>query len=300
MGKISKEKLKKFVEKNIQHFHDRRLKSLENLKLLTVLKKKNPYLFKAKNILLAEEFVKTITDAFLSSQEEAIFGGFLEELAIYACEQVYGGKKSSAEGIDLEFSKRDITYLIAIKSGPNWGNSQQIRRMKDNFRQAKRVLRTSTSHSRNIIAVNGCCYGVDPHPDKADYFKYCGQEFWELVSGDENLYTEIIEPLGHKAKEKNDNFWSAYSAVINKFAKQFMETFCNDGKINWERVVRFNSGKPQYGKNLKEKRKQKGITIVELAQKTKIRQADIVKIERDAKKPTQKQINAFDAIIMEE
>ncbi len=243
MPKISKAQIVTFVEKNIQKFHGKRLKSLAGLKLNTVLKKKNPYLFKAKNILLAEEFVKTITNAFLSSQEEAIFGTFLEELAIFVCEKSCGGKKSSAEGIDLEFEKDGAAYLVAIKSGPNWGNSQQIRRMQDNFKQAKRILRTTSSHSRNIVTVNGCCYGREPNPDKGDYFKYCGQEFWALISGSDNFYTEIIEPLGYKAREKNENFVNAYAIVINKFTKEFMKTFCVDGKIDWKRVVRFNSGR---------------------------------------------------------
>lgn len=242
MSKISRSQIVAFVEKNIQQFHDKRLKSLEGLKLNTVLKKKNPYLFKAKNILFAEEFVKTITDAFLSSQEEAIFGTFLEELAIFICGESCGGKKSSTEGIDLEFGKNGVTYLIAIKSGPNWGNSQQIRRMQDNFKQAKRILRTTTSRSKNIVAVNGCCYGKEPNPDKGDYFKYCGQAFWSLISGNKNFYMEIIEPLGYKAKEKNEGFTDAYATVINKFTKEFTKTFCINGKINWKRVVRFNSG----------------------------------------------------------
>lgn len=243
MPKTSAAQITTFVKNNIQAFHDRRLKSLEELSLDTVLKKKNPYLFKAKNILLAEEFVGTVTDAFLSSQEEAIFGSFLERLAIFVCEKTYRGKKSPAEGIDLEFEKGRAIYLITVKSGPNWGNSQQIRRMEDNFKQAKRILRTSSSKSRNIIAVNGCCYGKERNPDKGDYFKYCGQEFWTLISGNKNLYTEIIEPLAYKAKEKNENFSIEYAKVINKFTAEFMRKFCTNGKINWHRVVQFNSGK---------------------------------------------------------
>lgn len=243
MPKVSRSEITAFIKKNIQTFHDNRLKSLEKLKLATVLRKKNPYLFKAKNILLAEEFIRTITDAFLSSQEEAIFGSFLEELAIFVCGREYKGKKSSAEGIDLEFAKNGVTYLVTIKSGPNWGNSQQIRRMQDNFKQAKRILRTTSSRSKNIVAVNGCCYGKEPNPDKGDYFKYCGQEFWTLISGNKNFYTEIIEPLGYEAKEKNENFNRAYAVVINKFTKEFMKTFCVGGKIDWKRVVQFNSGK---------------------------------------------------------
>ena len=95
----------------------------------------------------------------------------------------------------------------------------------------------------NIIAVNGCCYGKDNNPEKKEnYFKYCGEVFWEFISGNKNLYTEIIEPLGHKAKEKNDNFVKSYSQMINKFTKEFSNEFCKDnGEIDWEKLVRFNS-----------------------------------------------------------
>ena len=160
MPEITKKDIVSFIEANIQTFHTKRLENLLNLKLNDILKRKNPYLFKAKNLVTAPDLVKSLLDAHLSSQEEGIFGGFLEELAIFICNRIYGGRKSSAEGIDLEFEKRDAKYIIAIKSGPNWGNSQQVSRMRDNFKKAKRILRTNTSRAR-IVAVNGCCYGID-------------------------------------------------------------------------------------------------------------------------------------------
>ena len=123
MQSIKLSEVKKYVEKNIGIFHLKRLQSLESLKLSNVLKRKNPYLFKAKNILTAEELVRTFLDAHLSSQEETIFGDFLEELAIYINAKVYNGVKSAAEGIDLEFTKDSIRYIVSVKSGPNWGNS---------------------------------------------------------------------------------------------------------------------------------------------------------------------------------
>jgi len=49
-----------FVEKNIGSFHSKRLISLENLRLRKILKRKNPYLFKAKNILTAQDLVKSL------------------------------------------------------------------------------------------------------------------------------------------------------------------------------------------------------------------------------------------------
>ena len=121
---IKLEDLRKYVELNIGDFHKSRLENLQKLKLHEILKRKNPYLFKAKNILIAGELVKTLLDAYLSSQEETIFGTFLERLAIYVNGKIYDGKKSSGTGIDLEFDKEGKHYIVAIKSGPNWGNSQ--------------------------------------------------------------------------------------------------------------------------------------------------------------------------------
>lgn len=228
-----------YVESNIGNFHARRLANLESLKLSKILKRKNPYLFKAKNILTAQDLVKGLLDAHLSSQEEAIFGEFLEGLAVFICNKVYNGKKSAAEGIDLEFDEESVKYIVSVKSGPNWGNSRQISKMKDDFRKAKRILSTSSSKA-HIVAVNGCCYGQDNN-DKGEYLKKCGQEFWTFISGNENLYTQIVEPLGHKAKERNDEFLLAYSQIINKFTDEFLKTFCVNGNIEWEKLVRFNS-----------------------------------------------------------
>ena len=113
--------------------------------------------------------------------------------------------------------------------------------MKDHFRKAKRILGTNIS-STNVVAVNGCCYGKDRAPDKGDYLKLCGQQFWSFISGHDDLYTDIIGPLGHKAKEKNELFMQEYAKVINKFSLEFLTTFCDvGGNILWENIVRFNS-----------------------------------------------------------
>jgi len=240
MNKINIADLKGYVESNIDSFHQSRLDSLRKLKFEDILKRKNPYLYKAKNVLVASDFVRILLDAHLSSQEEGIFGNFLEGLAVYICDQVYGGKKAGIPGMDLDFNKDGKRYIVTIKSGPNWGNSRQIAGMRNDFLTAKRALRTS-GHQEEIIAVNGCCYGREKHPDKGDYFKYCGQKFWTFISGDSKLFTDLIEPLGHKAKEKNDEFEREHAILVNKFTQEFSAKFCKDGVIDWEAVVRFNS-----------------------------------------------------------
>jgi hypothetical protein len=232
-----------YVENNIATFHNKRIQSLDDLKLSQILKRKNPYLFKAKYLLTSEAIIKGLVDAHISSNEETIFGDWLEGLAIFINGKVYNGKKSGITGIDLEFDQENRRYIVNIKSGPNWGNSSQIAKMIDDFKTAKKVLRTGNS-KLNVIAVNGCCYGIDNSPDKGDYFKYCGQRFWEFISGSVNLYTDIIEPLGHKAKERNEDFTKSYTLMINKFTKEFSNDFCkDDGEIDWIKLVEFNSKK---------------------------------------------------------
>lgn len=115
--------------------------------------------------------------------------------------------------------------------------------MREDFVKAKRILRIGKSNL-NVIAVNGCCYGIDNNPDKGDYFKYCGQDFWYFISGEQNLYIDIIEPLSANAKEANDEFQKLYSQLLNLFTQKFITEYClKDGSIDWKKLVIFNSGR---------------------------------------------------------
>lgn len=237
-----------YVEAEIGSFHEKRIKSLSELKLKDILNKKNPYLFKVKNALSANDLVKAFLDAHLSSQEETMFGNFLEGLAIFICSKVYGGRKSVATGIDLEFDKDNTRYFVSIKSGPNWGNNSQIKKMVENFNSANKIYRQGDS-KRNCVNVNGCCYGRLNKADKGTYFKYCGEKFWEFISGDSTLYLGIIEPLGHQAKERNEKFEVEFNAMLNMFVKEFIDDFCTTaGHIDWEILVKFNSGHDKFSK----------------------------------------------------
>jgi site-specific DNA-methyltransferase (cytosine-N4-specific) len=219
---------------------------LNSLHLTSVLKRKNPYLFKAKNIEVAGDLVKSIVDAFLSSQEETIFGNLLEGFAIHVSQTLYGGFKSELKSVDLEFERDDTYYIVGIKSGTNWGNSDQVNKMRDNFKIAKKLLR-GRGVLRKITAVNGCIYGKDRVPFKKhtdrdkQYYKYAGQEFWEFISGDKNLYREIIAPIDKEARQKDEIFKKAYVAKINEMTKDFMTNFMTNNQIDWTGLVDYVS-----------------------------------------------------------
>ena len=79
--------------------------------------------------------------------------------------------------------------------------------------------------------------------DQGDYLKLCAQEFCAFISGDPNLYIDIIQPLGHKAKERNEAFQAEYAKVITRFTGEFIADFCTpNGAIVWEKVLKLNSG----------------------------------------------------------
>lgn len=252
MKKVSDEELQEFISESIlKPFYEKRLKKVGELELSKILKRKNPYLFKAKNIHTSEELVRYVLDAFLSSQEETIFGNLLEGLAIFVCKKVFRGEKAEAgkfKSIDLIFNREGKTYIVSIKSGVYWGNKDQIAEMKKNFKEALRIL-VKQGEKNEIIAVNGCMYGRDNKPFKKDpkdaqksYYKYCGQTFWDFVTGEKQFYKRIISPIDKEAKKRDEGFKEAYSAKINEMVKEFSENYLNkEGLIDWTKLLEYVS-----------------------------------------------------------
>jgi hypothetical protein len=241
MKPINLDDVREFVNNNIVRFHQQKLHTLENLSLHKLLRRKNPYLFRAKNLTVASDLVRDILDAYLSSSEDTYFGDFLEGLAIFIAVQTRNGQKSAATGIDLEFQHDGTHYIISIKSGPNWGNSSQQVRQEGNFKEAVKRLKQS-NHTLNVQPVLGICYGKTKTSFLRGYMKVVGQNFWYFISENPDLYTDIIEPLGHRAREHNDSFNESKGQIVNLFTEEFMKDFCDDGIINWYKLVEFNSG----------------------------------------------------------
>ncbi|MFA6529027.1 MAG: PmeII family type II restriction endonuclease [Candidatus Gracilibacteria bacterium] len=251
--KINYEKLNTFIASDvIKPFYDIRLTRLESAKLSDVSKRKNPYLFKAKNIETAGDLAKSILDAFLSSQEETIFGDLMENLAIHVCHEVFKGEKAEEgkyRSVDLIFERDKKIYIVGIKSGPNWGNADQVSTMKNNLKVAKVLLRKKYGKKQEIISVNGCIYGRDNRPEKVNsdpeltYHKICGQAFWELVSGDDQLYKKIIRPLDKEAKKRDETFKELYVKKINEMTKDVVDLFYTKDDLDWDKIIDYVSKK---------------------------------------------------------
>ena len=251
MKKINYGKLNKFIASDVvKPFYDKRIEKLTKSKIRDIANRKNPYLFKVKNIQTAGDFAKDILDAFLSSQEETIFGDLLENLAIYINKNIFGGRKAEEgkfKSVDLIFKRDKKLYIVGIKSGPNWGNSDQVNTMRKNFKKAKAILKNEGEKGQ-IIAVNGCMYGKDNVAFKKhkkdnglNYYKLCGQKFWELISSDDQLYKELIKPLDKELKKRDDAFKELYVKKVNEMTEDIIELFHTKNMLDWNKIIDYVS-----------------------------------------------------------
>ena len=233
--------VEKYVNENISAFHEGRLDSLKRLDMNRLLRK-NPYLFRAKNILTASEMVNGFMEAFLSSSEEERFGTFLEGLAVFVAEQTSGGHKSTAAGVDLEFINRGVHYVVSIKSGPNWGNASQQNQLEDDLKNA--VTRMKQGDMRaNVQSVLGICYGRVRTKYLRGYLKIVGQNFWYFISENKDLYTDIIDPIGYRAKEHNEQYMTRKASTVNRITRDFVDEYCHSsGAIDWPKLVKATCG----------------------------------------------------------
>jgi len=242
MDRVTRKLIEAYVSENIVSFHVNRTEKLGDLKLATVLRNKNPYLFRAKHLELATDLMTALLDARLSSSEEGSFGSFLEDLAIYVATITGGGQKSAAPGIDIDLSRKKIRYLVAVKSGKNWGNSDQHKTLRKNFKTAIKVIRQSRQ-AGTLQPTLGICYGNFKTVDTGEYLHIGGQSFWHLLSGDKNLYIDLIEPLGCEADKHDRAFKEEKDRTYNRLIREFTILYCREnGAIDWPKLVRFVSG----------------------------------------------------------
>jgi hypothetical protein len=138
------------------------MQRLQELKLKDILKRKNPYLFKAIGALKAAQVVEEILAAYLSSSDEGIFGDvFFEPIA----KTVSGGVVSPSEGVDLAVETATVYKAISVKSGPTPFNSSQRKRQDDEFRALRQRL---SKLRKQFDPILGHAYGRQrPDPAKA-------------------------------------------------------------------------------------------------------------------------------------
>ncbi|UWG98014.1 hypothetical protein LPY66_04195 [Dehalobacter sp. DCM] len=230
----------------LDDFYRRRIDKIKTLKLNHALSRKNPYLYRAIGVQKASDIVEGLLSAYMSSSDEGIFGdAFFEPLAKFAS----GGVVSPSEGVDVARETEASYSAIAVKSGTNVFNAQSRRRQGDDFKALENRLRKLQKHFDPVV---GYCYGKKQQSknSKAAFRELAGQAFWEFITGDSDFYLKIIQLMKDKPQEHLIEYKAAWDSAINRFTHEFIEEFCDeDYNIDWEKLVKFNSGLPlQKGK----------------------------------------------------
>jgi hypothetical protein len=244
---IKPAELKNKMEELLDDFYRRRIEKISKLDLKTTLKRKNPYLFRAIGTQKASGIVEGILAAYMSSSDEGIFGdAFFEPLAKYVSQ----GAASPTEGVDVVIEKGTIYKAIAVKSGINVFNAQSKKKQIMDFKTLEKRMNKLKKHYDPLI---GYCYGKKKQSkySNANYRELAGQEFWQEITGDPDFYLKIIRLMEAKPQEHLPEYKKQFAAASNRFTKEFISEFCNeDGTINWDKLVQFNSGKNE-PKNMK-------------------------------------------------
>ncbi len=230
------------IAKALETFYSSLLVKIDTINITDIIKRKNPYLYRAKAMQSAAEIVESVLSATVSSSEETIFGNcFFEPLALAAS----GGNKALAEGVDImvEDKTDNIIYAIAVKSGTSVFNADSKKRQEQNFNAARKLAQQARSIYEPII---GYSYGKKRPTGNGRptiYKELAGQDFWYELTGDPLFYIKIINYMGNKPEQYLEKYRESYNKASNRLVKQFTENFCDDdGSINWEKLVRFNSG----------------------------------------------------------
>lgn len=232
----------KAIASALENFYGSLINKIDTLNIQKVMKRKNPYLYRAKAMQSASDIVESVLSAFVSSSEETIFGNcFFEPIAI----AVSGGNKALAEGIDLmiEDKQNNVIYAIAVKSGPSVFNADSKKRQEQNFIAASKLAHQVKARYEAYI---GYSYGKKKASDKGKpkmYHELAGKQFWSELTGDDEFYKKIISYMGALPEQYVAKYMESYNKAANRLVREFSNDFCkDDGSIDWERLVEFNSG----------------------------------------------------------
>lgn len=241
------DEVRQAIAKALENFYGSLISKIDAINIKDIMKSKNPYLYRAKSMKTSADIIDSILQAFVSSSEETIFGNcFFEPIAIAAC----GGSKSATRGVDIELHDVSINtkYFVAVKSGTSIFNADSMKKQGENFEEAQRTLRTSGGRI-GFSAIVGYAYGTKSETGRGKakiYEEVAGEEFWEVLTGDKDFYKKIISFMDTLPEQYIDEYNNSYSKASNRLVRDFSNEFCNDdGTINWEKLVEYNSGSPK-------------------------------------------------------
>ena len=230
----------------------KRVAALENLSLTDLLNK-NPYLYQSQGHARAEDYLEALLGARISSSDETIFGNdFFEPLALWSAQEAKikgrSASVSDAAGADISITTETAYYAISVKSGKNIFNSQSAQGQSSEFSAAQGRMKKL---GKTFLPLIGYGYGRKKHRPEQAVDKKAGQEFWRLLTQEDDFYLRISDAIAKCAGQHKLAFEQAYEKKRASLVKAFIVDFTDaSGLVEWRKVVAFNSAhtKPKLSK----------------------------------------------------
>ena len=188
------------------------------------------------------------------------FPGFHGAQALYLCLSVFEQRGGDLRGERLApFLKKSvilphdkladpvsavIVFLALVDSFAAAGTLADSRKKQEqNFMAASKLAQQA---KKRFVPIVGYGYGKKKVSNRGlpkFYMELAGKDFWTELTGDEEFYIKLIRFMDKLPEKYVEEFDASYQKAANRLVREFTQEFCfEDGSINWEKLVEFNSG----------------------------------------------------------
>jgi hypothetical protein len=136
----------------------------------------------------------------------------------------------TGKNFDLKKEFEDNTYYIQVKSGPNTMNVGMVQSLNDAIESVEQLNDNSkgilgmTYGSEDIVS-NQIRANLDSYDEKA----YIGEEFWALISGEDDYMEFLIDTINdinsRLSEEYEKNYGELLDSKIKQLSKEWEEKY---------------------------------------------------------------------------
>ncbi len=205
---------------------------LASMTMKELVKRKNPYLYRATGVETCDEYVQRAFSEYIAGMRGNFFGLFFESVA----QILSGGTKPDGTGeIDLEVQKDGEMLLYVIKSGASGHNASSLKKALDDLSAV-----SGSFEARNIRAHKNIAYAYGRHGEHVDdgVRKMASKDFWAEMSGDADFYVKLLDVAAALSPMFQADMESPYERLL----AEAHELFCEGDAIRWDKVIRLVSG----------------------------------------------------------
>ena len=145
--------------------------------------------------------------------------------------------------MDIMVERDNTIYAIAVKSGTSVFNADSRKKQEQNFMAASKLAQQA---KKRFVPIVGYGYGKKKSSNRGlpkFYMELAGKDFWTELTGDEEFYIKLIRFMDKLPEKYVEEFDTSYQKAANRLVREFTQEFCfEDGSIDWEKLVKFNSG----------------------------------------------------------